>query len=82
MTVNMMEDESLTVTELNANTNVDDLISDQYLAAELDEVIRLQNYAKTLWMAIRMIEINSCDAAEQTAFNKKVTPFRTTEPIS
>ncbi|KAI6221897.1 Stearoyl-CoA 9-desaturase [Aphelenchoides fujianensis] len=50
MTVNMvenMEDESLTVTELNADTQVDDLIADQYLAAELDEVIRLQNYAKS-----------------------------------
>ncbi|KAI6230291.1 Fatty acid desaturase [Aphelenchoides fujianensis] len=50
MTVNMvenMEDESLTLTELNADTQVDDLIADQYLAAELDEVIRLQNYAKS-----------------------------------
>lgn len=41
-----MEHENLTVTEIDINGNVDELIQDQYLAAELDEVIRLQKYAK------------------------------------
>jgi len=39
-------DQNLTVTQIGPNSNVDDIIKDQYLAAELDEVIRLQQYAK------------------------------------
>jgi len=39
-------EENLTVTQIDVNTSVDDIIKDQYLAAELDEVVRLQNYAK------------------------------------
>jgi hypothetical protein len=40
-----MADENLTVTQIDAHA-VDDIIKDQYLAAELDEVIRMQKYAK------------------------------------
>lgn len=42
----MLADQDLTVTSIDVNAKVDDLIKDQYLAAELDEVIRLQKYAK------------------------------------
>jgi hypothetical protein len=41
-----MDHENLTVTEIDINANVDELIKDQYLAAELEEVIKLQKYAK------------------------------------
>lgn len=46
-----MSEENLTVTPIDAN-NVDDIIKDQYLAAELDEVIRLQKYAKEVRMVV------------------------------